>query len=116
MAYLLRGGDVTEILDLRRQGLSISQISADTGFDRKTTRKYLHDPTTPRYGPRKANEHVRRRGQMLEPFTAYIDQRLSAGVSNAVVLLRELRERGYSGGVHGPQRLLAAEAAASGSR
>lgn len=92
---------MTDILDLRRQGLSISQISAHTGFDRKTIRKYLNDPTPPRYGPRKTSktsEPCRRRGQLLEPFTAYIDQRLAAGVWNAVVLLRELRERGYPGG------------------
>lgn len=93
---MLRGGDVTEILELRRQGLSISQISAHTGFDRKTVRKYLHDPTIPRYGPRQVTEC--RRGRLLAPFTDYVDQRLSAGVWNAVVLFRELRDRGYSGG------------------
>ena len=34
----------------------------------------------------------------LEPFKAYLNERLQAGVWNAVVLLRELRERGYNGG------------------
>lgn len=95
---MLRGADVTDILQLRRQGLSISQISALTGFDRKTIRKYLRDPSVPRYGPRQSTSNKRRPGQILEPFTAYIDQRLSAGVWNGVVLHRELRERGYSGG------------------
>ena len=33
----------------------------------------------------------------LEPFKAYLNERLQAGVWNAWVLLRELRERGYSG-------------------
>jgi len=98
---------VTDILQLRRQGLSISQISAHTGFDRKTIRKYLRDPATPRYGPRRSTDEntsrpgrgaSRRRGQILEPFTDYIDLRLAAGVWNAVVVHRELRERGYAGG------------------
>lgn len=38
---MLRGGDVNEIQELRRQGLSITQIGTLTGFDRKTIRKYL---------------------------------------------------------------------------
>ena len=89
---MLRGGDVNEIQELRRQGLSITQIGTLTGFDRKTIRKYLGDPKRPRYGPRP------RRGSQLEPFQNYIHERLSAGVWNAVVLLAELKARGYSGG------------------
>ena len=68
-----------QIEELVRQGVSRAAISRLTGFDPKTIRKYLkqQDPG-PRYGPR-------------QPLP-------SAGVWNAVVLLRELRERGYSGG------------------
>ena len=89
---MLRGGDVQEITELRRQGLSITQIGILTGFDRKTIRKYLGNPKRPRYGPRP------KRGSGLEPFHAYLDERLAAGVWNAVVLLAELKERGYPGG------------------
>ena len=89
---MLRGGDVQEVQELRRQGLSITQISTLTGFDRKTIRKYLADPRLPRYGPRP------QRGSHREPFRAYLDERLAAGVWNAVVLLRELKTRGYDGG------------------
>ena len=89
---MLRGGEVNEITELRRQGLSITQISTLTGFDRKTIRKYLTTPKLPRYGPRP------KRGSQLEPFAAYIQERLSAGVWNAVVLLAELKARGYQGG------------------
>jgi len=88
---MLRGGDVNEITELRRQGLSITQIGTLTGYDRKTIRKYLKTPKLPRYGPR------RKRGSQLEPFSAYIQERLSAGVWNAVVLLAELKARGYRG-------------------
>jgi transposase len=51
-AELLRGQDVQEIEELKRQGLSIQAISKLTGYDRKTIRKYLNEPeTTPVYGP-----------------------------------------------------------------
>ena len=68
-------------------------IAAVTGFDRKTVRKYLANPERqPRYGPRQ------KRPSQLDPFKPYIDERLAAGVWNAVVLMRELRECGYAGG------------------
>lgn len=83
---------MNEIQELKRQGLSICQIAAHTGFNRRTIRKYLDNPTTPRY-PRRAPRPTR-----LDPYRAFIEQRLQAGVWNARVLLRELRAQGYSGG------------------
>jgi len=84
---------VQNIQELKREGLSICAIAAMTGFDRKTIRRYLANPeAATRYGPRP------RRAGKLEPFKAYVEQRLGAGVWNAAVLLRELRERGYRGG------------------
>lgn len=80
-----------QIQELRRQGLSISQISELTGFSRPTVRRYLSQAGQPQYGPRPP------RPSKLDPFKGYIDERLAAGVWNAVVLLRELRERGYTG-------------------
>src|SRR5437763_2473954 len=102
---LLRGKDVQEIEELKRQGLTIKAISKVTGCDRKTIRKYLARPeAAPVYGPREA------RPSKLEAFKAYIEDRLKAGVWNGRVLLRELRKRGYGGGYTsltdwlGPQR------------
>jgi transposase len=92
VAILLRGADVNEIQEYQRQGLSISQIAALTGFNRRTVRKYLVQPQTPRYRPRPP------RPSQLDPHQAYLQQRLQAGVWNARVLLRELQARGYSGG------------------
>ena len=89
---MLRGGDVTEIRDLHRQGLSVTQIHALTGFARSTIRKYLNRPGTPRYSPRPKPPGK------LEPFLPFLEERTKAGVWNAVVLLRELKERGYRGG------------------
>jgi transposase len=90
---VLRGRDVDEVVELKRQGLSIRAISRMTGFDRKTISRYLAEPSSrPVYGPRAVAP------SRLEPFKAYLKERLRAGVWNAAVLLRELRERGYSGG------------------
>ncbi len=92
MSPLLRGGDVHEIQQMRRQGLSLTAISALTGFDRKTVRKYLTTAEpVPTYGPRAP------RARKLDAFQPYLEQRLQAGVWNAQVLLRELRVRGYDG-------------------
>jgi transposase len=84
---------VEEIQGLKREGLSIQAISELTGFDRKTIRKYLLKPTgRPVYRARRAGV------SKLEPFKPYLKERLQAGVWNARVLLRELRERNYPGG------------------
>ena len=81
------------IEELKKQGLTVSEIATLTGFDRKTIRKYLAEPgRIPEYRPRP------KPASKLEPHKAYITERLDAGVWNAVVLMRELRERGYGGG------------------
>ena len=90
---MFRGKDVEEISELKREGLSIRAISRLTGYGRKTIRKYLLAPAgRPVYGPRPAA------ASKLEPFKPYLKERLQAGVWNAQVLLRELRERNYGGG------------------
>jgi hypothetical protein len=90
---MFRGKDVQEIEELQRQGLSGRAISDLTGYDRKTIRKYLAQGTAAAvYGPRTA------RPGKLDPFKPYLDERLKAGVWNAQVLLRELKERHYDGG------------------
>jgi transposase len=89
---VLRGSDVHEVEELKRQGLGIRAISRLTGYSRKTVRKYLREPEcVPVYGPR---------GQQpgkLEAFKPYLEDRMRSGVWNGRVLLRELRERGFTG-------------------
>lgn len=81
-----------EIKELKREGLSIRAISRLTGHDRKTIGRFLLAPAgRPVYGPRPAP------ASKLEPFKPYLKERLKAGVWNAQVLLRELRERNYRG-------------------
>ena len=109
---MLRGTDVDEVMELKRQGLSVRAISRLTGYDRKTINRYLAEPSSrPVYGPRVAAP------SKLESHKGYLKERLRAGVWNAAVLLRELRERNYSGGytilkdwLH-PQRTAASAAA-----
>lgn len=88
---MLRGKDVEEIEQLRREGLSVKRISHLLGIDRKTVRKYLGGPRVPRYGPRLAAS------SLLSAHEEYIKERLAAGVWNGRVMLRELRDRGYAG-------------------
>jgi transposase len=50
---VLRGKDVQEIEELKRQGMSLRAISRLTGYDRKTVSKYLiHSDGVPVYRPR----------------------------------------------------------------
>jgi transposase len=83
---------VEELQELKRQGLSIRAISRLTGWDRKTIHKYLIEPQVPVYGPRA------KPAKKLDGYKPYLEERMKAGVWNARVLLRELRERGFSGG------------------
>ena len=82
------------ILDLHRQGLTVSAIARQTGVDRKTVRKYIERGLeAPAYSPRKARETV------IDPFAAYLRERVAAfpGLTGSR-LFRELKERGYAGG------------------
>ena len=90
---MFRGKDVQEIEELKKQGLSLRAISAVTGYDRKTIRRYLlSDGAVPVYGPR------RPASSKLDAFKDYLKERMAAGVWNAQVLLRELRQKNYTGG------------------
>ena len=87
-------GELVMILDFHRQGLSVSAIARRVGIDRKTVRKYIERGLEPpSYGPRKP------RARQLEPFEAYLRQRVVAypGLTGSR-LLREIREHGYAGG------------------
>ncbi len=86
-----------EIRILHRQGKSIRSIATDLSISRETVRKYLRSPgLEPGYGPRAA------RPSKLDPFKDYVRQRLRDAAPRrlpATVLLRELRQREYQGGV-----------------
>lgn len=91
---MIRLGEVVMIIDLHRQGVSVSAIARQTGLDRKTVRRYIERGLEPpAYSPR------RPRPALLDPFVDYLRERVTAypGLSGAR-LLRELKDRGYRGG------------------
>ena len=81
-----------ELYELKGQGRSVRGIARDLGVSRNSVGKYLRSSGVPRAKPR------RRRPSKLDRYTEYIDGRLSEGLQNCVVLLREMRARGYRGG------------------
>jgi transposase len=90
------GGEVAlEIRVLHRHGKRIREIARETGSSRNTVRRYLRDEAAERYRPRPP------RPTKLDPFKNYVVERLCAAAPERIpasVLLRELRERGYTGG------------------
>jgi transposase len=98
-------GELMMILDLHRQGLSITAIARRTGRDPKTVRKYVaRGLEPPAYGPRQ----VGRPGK-LAPYLGYLRERVAAFPQlTATRLTRELRERGYTGAYTAVKRFVAA--------
>lgn len=80
-----------KLYELHGEGLSIRGIARELGVARNTVRKYLRSPEVPKPKARPKRE------SRLAPFHDYVQQRLADGVENCVVLLRELKERGYTG-------------------
>ena len=85
-----------EIEVLHRQGLGIREVAREAGVSRNTVRAVLRGEHDGQYGPREP------RPSKLEPYKAYIRERLAGAgkeTIRATVLLRELKARGYSGGI-----------------
>jgi transposase len=82
------------ILELHRQGLSVSAIARQLECDRKTVRKYIERGLeAPAYGPR------RPRSTVVTPFAPYLRERIAAFPElTGSRLLREIKELGYPGG------------------
>jgi transposase len=89
---MLGGRMVKQLLELHGAGASIRSIAESLGISRNTVRKYLRTPELPQPAPRTSRE------SKLDPYMEHIRERLSEGIENCQVLLRELRQRGYGGG------------------
>ena len=91
---MVRLGELVVILDLHRQGLSVSAIARRTGLDRKTVRKYVESGLEPpAYGPRQP------RPTKVSPFEPYLRERVAVYPDlTGSRLHREIRELGYAGG------------------
>lgn len=90
---MLRGGRVKELYEMAGQGMSVRGIARALGVSRNTVRKYLRAEEVPQLKVRSPRE------SKIEPYKDYVRSRLAEGVDNCVVLLREIRELGYTGGV-----------------
>ena len=81
---------------MRRQGEGVRAIARQLGCSRNTVRRYLRDEDARRYGPRAA------RPCKLDAHKAYLCERVEQARPRwipATVLLREIAERGYGGGI-----------------
>ena len=77
-------------------GGTIKGIARELGVSRNTVRKYLRDASRPKYGPRLP------RSMKLDPFGEYLQGRVASAKPDwipATVLIREIREQGYTGGI-----------------
>ncbi len=88
---MLGGGKVRRVYELHGQGQSIRAIAGELGISRNTVRKYLRSETVPREKSRPGRE------SKLTPYLEHVQARLAEGVTNCVVLLREIRALGYEG-------------------
>ena len=91
---MIKLGELVMILDLHRQGLSVSAIARQVGVDRKTVRTYiakgLEPPTYKKRAPALG---------VVDRFEPYLRERLAAYPAlTARRLFREIKERGFSGG------------------
>src|SRR5271165_7637150 len=93
-ASLVQLGEVVMILELQRQGVSVSAIARRVGLDRKTVRRYIAQGLEPpAYGPRQP------RISQLQRFESYLRERLASFPQlTARRLHRDLRDLGYTGG------------------
>jgi transposase len=93
---MLTQEQAVEIRVMARRGESVRAIAREVGCSRNTVRRYLRDDQASRYGPREA------RACKLDPYKAYLRMRIEQARPRwipATVMLREIAERGYDGGI-----------------
>jgi transposase len=81
---------------LKRHGVSIRSLAKATGRSRNTVRRYLRNGELP-----PVRVPTVKRLEKLDPFKAYIVERMKAAAPDripATVLLAEIKARGYEGG------------------
>ena len=101
---MVQFGELMMILEVHRQGLSITAVARRTGRDPKMVRKYTERGIeAPVYGPRSVG-----RSSKLAPFMGFLRERIAAFPDlSAARLTREIRELGYGGAYTAVKRFLA---------
>jgi transposase len=93
---MLKAEEQMELVVLKKHGQSIRELSRSTGRSRNTVRRYLRGgdaAATRKPAPKRAGK--------LDPFKAYIVERMKAAAPDripATVLFREVKDHGYDGG------------------
>lgn len=87
---MLKKEDLAVIKALNQHGVYIKDIAAELGVHPKTVSRAIQRETAPT-PPRKAKT------SKLAPYQAKVDQLLSEGVWNTMVILREIQAVGYTG-------------------
>ncbi len=85
-----RSSDIHRLLG---QGHSVSEISRQLHLDRKTVRRFRDTGLDELLA---SARHGRPKG-VLEPFTTYLTERFTEGVTSPTDLFREISKRGYQG-------------------
>lgn len=99
-----------EVLRLRAGGATVRDIAAALRMSGRTVVRFL------KVGPTPDRPSGQLRPSGLDPFRAYLDERLTAGCRNARTLHRELRGRGYTGGYDPVRRAVRQRTGADGRR
>ena len=90
---------VREMIARRERGDGIKQIAREVGVDRKTVKRWL------RLGGWQARR-PQRRARQLDRFVEFIERRAPEVGFNGVVLHRELKALGFTGGLMQVQRFV----------
>jgi transposase len=93
---MLTQEQAVEVRVLARRGGKVKQIARELGLSKNTVKRYLRDPEACRYKPRAP------RPRKLDAYLEYLGKRVEAAHPRwipATVLLREIRELGYEGGI-----------------
>jgi transposase len=91
---VIKLGELVMILDLHRQGLSVSAIARQVGVDRKTVRTHIAKGLEPPAYKKRAPAP-----SIIDRFEPYLRERLEAYPAlTARRLFRDIRGRGFSGG------------------
>ena len=93
---MLTQEQAVEIRVMARRGESVRAIARQLDCSRNTVRRYLRDQAAQRYGPRDPQ------ACKLDEYKSYLHERIGQVRPRwipATVLLREIQERGYTGGI-----------------
>jgi len=90
---MVKNGEFFMIKEMKQKGMYISHIAKELGRDEKTIRAWLKEEAPRSYQRKQAKP------RKLDPFKAYIQQRMEEGCLNAVVIYDELKAQSYTGSI-----------------